>query len=101
MMLRPAFVVELQGRDVVAFFREVEAEAVKIVGKYSLKKEMSRSQDIQGSNVRLNRVFELNGLRNGLYPEEGFVDVVDADKCKKKRRVKRGAVDEGCFKGKM
>lgn len=46
-------------------------------------------------------MFELNGLRNGLYPEEGFADVVDADKCKKKRRVKHGAVDEGCFKGKM
>lgn len=43
MMLRPAFTVELQGRDAVAFFREVEAKAVKIVGKYSLKKEMSRS----------------------------------------------------------
>jgi hypothetical protein len=43
LMLRPAFTMELQGRDAVAFFREVEAEAVKIVGKYSLKKEMLRS----------------------------------------------------------
>jgi hypothetical protein len=38
-----AFAVELRGRDAVAFVREVEAEAVKIVGKYAPKTETLRS----------------------------------------------------------
>jgi hypothetical protein len=50
----------LRGRDATAFVREVESEAVKIVGKYAPKTEMLKSWDIRGSNVRLNRVFELN-----------------------------------------
>jgi hypothetical protein len=56
----PAFVVDLRGRDMDAFVREVEAEAVKIVGKYAPRTETLRSWDIHGSNARLNRVFELN-----------------------------------------
>jgi hypothetical protein len=39
------------------FVREVESKVAKIVGKYSAKTELTRSWDIQGSNVRLNRVF--------------------------------------------
>jgi hypothetical protein len=69
-VLSPAFNIELHGRDVVSFVREVEVKAMKIVRKYSMKTDMSRSWDIRGSNVRLNRVFELNGLWYGLYPEE-------------------------------
>ena len=38
-----AFAVELRGRDAVAFVREVEAEAVKIVGKYAPKTKTLRS----------------------------------------------------------
>jgi hypothetical protein len=33
--------------------------------------------DIWGSNVMLNRVFELNGLHYGLYPEEGSTKARD------------------------
>jgi hypothetical protein len=63
-----AFAVDLRGRDATAFVCEVEAEAVKIVGKYVPKTETLRSRDIRGSNVRLNRVFELNHLSYGGYP---------------------------------
>lgn len=38
-----AFVIELRGWDSMEFFREVEAETVKIVGKYSTKTELTRS----------------------------------------------------------
>jgi hypothetical protein len=62
-----AFAVDLCGRDAAAFVREVEAEAMKIVGKYVPKMEVLRSWDIRGSNVRLNRVFELNHLPYGGY----------------------------------
>jgi hypothetical protein len=53
---------------------EVESEAIKIVGKYVPKTEMLKSWDIRGSNVRLNRVFELNSLPYGSYPEGDSVD---------------------------
>jgi hypothetical protein len=69
MVRRPAFAIDLRGRDAAAFVREVESEVVKIVGKYVLRTEMLRSRDIRGSNVRLNRVFELNILPYGPYPE--------------------------------
>jgi hypothetical protein len=55
MVWRPAFAIDLRGRDAAAFVREVESEVVKIVGKYVLRTEMLRSRDIRGSNVRLNR----------------------------------------------
>jgi hypothetical protein len=48
-----AFVVDLRGRNAVAFVCEVEAEATKIIGKYVPKMETLRSWDIRGSNVRL------------------------------------------------
>jgi hypothetical protein len=73
----PAFAVELRERDAAAFVREVEAKAVKIVGKYASKAETLRSWDIRGSNVRLNRVFELNNLPYGPYPEGDSGDTVD------------------------
>jgi hypothetical protein len=43
MVLNPAFAIELWGRDASAFIREVEVEAVRIVGKYSVRIEMTRS----------------------------------------------------------
>jgi hypothetical protein len=71
----PAFVVDLRGRDATAFVREVEAEVVKIVGKYVPKTETLRSWDIRGSNVRLNCVFELNRLPYVGYPGDDYADV--------------------------
>jgi hypothetical protein len=68
MVLSPAFAIEPRGRDATTFVLEVEAEAVKIVGKYSSKTELTRSWDIRGSNARLNRVFELNGFWYDPYP---------------------------------
>jgi hypothetical protein len=41
---------------------------VRIVGRYVSKTEAQRSWDICGSNVCLNRVFELNGLRMAVIP---------------------------------
>lgn len=38
-----AFIIELRGWDSMEFFREVEAETVKIIGKYSTKTELTRS----------------------------------------------------------
>jgi hypothetical protein len=71
----PVFALDLRGRDVAAFVREVEAEAMKIVGKYVSKMETLRSWDIRGSNARLNRVFELNHLSYGGYPEGECADI--------------------------
>jgi hypothetical protein len=50
----PTFAIEPRGQDVAAFVRVVEAEMMKIVGKYSSKAELTRSWDIRGLNVRLN-----------------------------------------------
>jgi hypothetical protein len=72
----PAFAVDLRGRNSAAFVREVEAEAVKIVGKYVPRTETLRSWDIRGSNVRLNRVFELNHLSYAGYPGDDDADAV-------------------------
>jgi hypothetical protein len=71
------FAVDLRGRNLAAFVREVEAEAVKIVGKYVPRTETLRSWDIRGSNVRLNRVFELNSLPYAGYPRDDDADVAD------------------------
>jgi hypothetical protein len=75
MVRSPVFAVDLRGRDAATFVREVEAEAVKIVGKYVPKTETLRSWDIHGSNVRLNLVFELNHFPYGGYPEGDCADV--------------------------
>jgi hypothetical protein len=53
--------------------------------------------DIRGSNVKLNRVFECNGLWYGPYPKEGSIDAGD-ERGKKKVTV---WADEGCSKGKV
>jgi hypothetical protein len=87
--------IELRGQDAAAFIREVELEAIKIVGKYSPKIELVMSWDIQGSNVRLNRVFELNGLQYGPYPE-GVLLMLGMTEWKK---VKTRS-EEGTSKGK-
>jgi hypothetical protein len=79
---------------VAAFVREVEAEAVQIVGKYSTKTKLTRSWDIRGSNVRLNRVFELNGLWYGPYPEGGSADAEDDRGKKVKVRADEGSSKE-------
>jgi hypothetical protein len=84
------FVVDLRGRSSAAFVCEVEAEAVRIVGKYVPRTETLRSWDIRGSNIRLNRIFELNSLPYAGYPGDDDADVAD-------RRGKKvvAAVDEG------
>jgi hypothetical protein len=69
-----AFMVDLCGRNPAAFVCEVEAKAAKIVGKYVPKTETLRSWDIRGSNVRLNRVFELNRLPYAGYPGDDDAD---------------------------
>jgi hypothetical protein len=73
----PTFGMDLRGWDKTAFVREVVAEAVKIVGKYAPKTDTLRSWDIRGSNARLNRVFELNHLSYGDYPEGDSADTAD------------------------
>jgi hypothetical protein len=66
--------LELHGRDPAAFVREAEDGAARIVGRYVPKTEGLRSWDIRGAYDRLNRVFELNGLPYGGYPEEDTAD---------------------------
>jgi hypothetical protein len=70
----PAFALDLRGRDPTAFVREAEDEVVCVVGRYVPRTEALRSWDIRGSNVRLNRVFELNRLPYGGYPRDDAVD---------------------------
>jgi hypothetical protein len=73
----PAFVLDLRGRDPTAFVREVEDGAVRIVGRYVPRMEALRCWDIRGSNVRLNRVFELNCLPYDGYPGDDAVVAID------------------------
>jgi hypothetical protein len=70
----PTFALDLHGRDPAAFAREAEDGAARIVGCYVPRTEGLRSWDIRGSNVRLNRVFELNCLPYGGYPGEDPAD---------------------------
>jgi hypothetical protein len=72
-----AFSLDLHGRDPAAFVCEVEDGAVRIVGRYVPRTEALRSWDIRGSNVRLNRVFELNRLPYSGYPGDDAAVVVD------------------------
>jgi hypothetical protein len=69
-----AFTVDLRGWDPAAFVREVEDGAVRIVGRYVPRTEAMWSWDIRGSDVRLNRVFELNHF---LYSGDDAAVVVD------------------------
>jgi hypothetical protein len=71
------FALDLRGRDPAAFVREVEDGAVRIVGRYAPRTESLWSWDIRGSNVRLNRVFELNHLPYGGYPGDDAAAAVD------------------------
>jgi hypothetical protein len=73
----PAFALDLRGQDPATFVREVEDGAVRIVGRYTLRTESLRSWDIRGSNVRLNRVFELNCLPYCGYPGDNVAAAVD------------------------
>jgi hypothetical protein len=50
---------------------------VRIVGRYAPRTESLRSWNIRGSNVRLNRVFELNRLPYGGYPGDDAAAAVD------------------------
>jgi hypothetical protein len=59
------------------FVREVEDGAVRIVGRYVPRTEALQSWDIHGSNVRLNRVFELNRLPYGGYPRDDAATIVE------------------------
>jgi hypothetical protein len=72
-----AFTLDLRGRDPTAFVREAEDGAVRIVGHYVPRTEALRSWDICGSNVRLNRVFELNRLTYDGYPGDDTAMAVD------------------------
>ena len=76
-----AFTLDLHGRDPATFVCEAEDGAACIVGRYVPRTEALRSWDIRGSNVRLNRVFELNRLPYGGYPGDDAVD------CRGKRPV--------------
>jgi hypothetical protein len=73
----PAFTLDLRGRDPAAFVREVEDGVVRIVGRYVPRTEALRSWDIHGSNVSLNRVFELNRLPYDGYPGDDAAVAVD------------------------
>jgi hypothetical protein len=73
----PTFSLDLCDRDPVAFVREVEDRAVRIVGRYAPRTESMRSWDIRGSHVRLNRVFKLNRLPYGGYPGDDAAAAVD------------------------
>jgi hypothetical protein len=90
----PAFAVDLRGRNSAAFVREVEAEAVKIVGKYVPRMETLRSWDIHCSNVQLNRVFELNSLPYAGYPGDD-----DANDAVSRGKKAMATVDEGPLRG--
>jgi hypothetical protein len=89
-----SFVVDLRGRNPVAFVREVEAETMKIVGRYVPRTKTLRSWDIRGSNVHFNRVFELNRLPYAGYPGD---DAADAAVRRGKKVVT--TVDEGPSRG--
>jgi hypothetical protein len=73
----PAFSLDLCGRDPAAFVCEVEDRALRIVGQYAPRTESLRSWYIPGSNVRLNRVFELNRLPYGGYSGDDTAAAAD------------------------
>jgi hypothetical protein len=69
-MISRVFAIELGGRDGPTFVGEVETETCKVIRKHVRKTELSKNMDIQGCNVLINRVFELNHLPYGLYLED-------------------------------
>jgi hypothetical protein len=82
--------LDLRGQNPAAFVCEVEDGAMRIVGRYAPRTEALRSWDIRGSNVLLNRVFELNRLPYGGYRGDDAAAVVD--RCGKKPAT---AAEEG------
>jgi hypothetical protein len=90
----PAFALDLCGRDPAAFVREVEDGAVRIVGRYVPRTEALRSWDIRGSNVRLNRVFELNRLPYDDYPGDDVVVAVDRSGKRPVAVIREGPLQE-------
>jgi hypothetical protein len=90
----PAFALDLRSQNPATFVREVEDGAVRIVGRYVPRMETLQSWDIRGSNVHLDRVFELNRLPYGGYPGDDAATTVD-------RRGKRAvaAVEESPSRG--
>jgi hypothetical protein len=84
----PAFALDLHGRDPAAFVHEVEDGAVRIVGRYVPRTEALRSWNIRGSNICLNRVFELNRLPYDGYPGDDAAVAID------RRRKRPVAVTE-------
>jgi hypothetical protein len=73
----PSFALDLRGRDPAVFVREVEDGAVRIVGRYAPRTKSLQSWDIRGSNIRLNRVFEINHLPYGGYPGDDTAAAAD------------------------
>jgi hypothetical protein len=86
----PTFALYLRDRDPTAFVREVEDGAMRIVGRYASRTEALRSWDIRGSNVHLNRVFELNHLPYGGYPGDDATAAID-----RRRKKPAAAAEEG------
>jgi hypothetical protein len=93
----PAFALDLRGRDPAAFVREVEDGAVRIVGRYVPRTEALRSWDIHGSNVRLNRVFELNRLPHDDYPRDDDAVAVDHRRKKQVALAEEGPSQEAAL----
>jgi hypothetical protein len=90
------FAIELGGRDGPTFVGEVETEACKVIRKYVRKTKLSKSMDIQGCNVLINRVFELNHLPYGLYLEDTAKDI---EETLNKGKIEKGEVYEGWGEG--
>jgi hypothetical protein len=92
----PAFALDLRGRNPAAFVREVEDGVVRIVGRYVPRTETLRSWDIRGSNVCLNRVFELNRLPYGGYPGDDAAVTVDRRGKGRQLRLRKALRGELC-----
>jgi hypothetical protein len=74
--------------------REVEDGAVRIVGRYAPRTEALQSWDIRGSNVRMNRVFELNCMPYGGYPGDDAAATTDRHRKKPAAAAKEGPSQE-------
>lgn len=64
------------------------------------KLELPKSTDIWDYNIRLNRVFNLNGLNYGPYHDDADDDVDEAMGIKGKGALKGSGIDEGVSKRK-
>jgi hypothetical protein len=75
----------------------VEDGAVRIVGCYVPRTEVVRSWDIRGSNVRLNRVFELNRLSYEGYPGDDAAMAIDRHGKKPMAVTEEGPLQEAAL----